>query len=314
MSASDNLRRAKKEKNDEFYTQLKDIEYELQHYAEQFRGKTVYCNCDDPQKSNFFKYFSDNFEKLGLKRLIASCHKNNDEREGLSNKAVWAEYDGTTTEWHAFDGDGDFRSAESIELLKQADIVVTNPPFSLFREFVAQMIEHDKRFLIIGSLNAITYKDIFPLIKHDRLRLGYNTVKEFLLPNEIKANSNIHVSENTQKFGNMLWYTNLETSKRYENIILSKRYAPENYPIYENYDAINIDKVADIPSDYDGVMGVPITFLMKHNQEQFEIIGCMTTTKITKHNFGFPYVNGEKKYARILIRNKKPTKPQTNDE
>ncbi len=273
--ANANLTQAKKAKNDEFYTQLSDIERELSHYKEHFRGKTVLCNCDDPRISNFFHYFAYNFEHLGLKRLITTCYKNQDAdlfSTHNSEQAIWLEYLGDKNGdripspdeigIHYFKGDGDFRSAECIELLKQADIVVTNPPFSLFREYVAQLIEYDKKFLIIGSKNAITYKEIFPLLKDNRIWIGINGVKTFLKP-----------EGNIQNFGNIGWYTNLEHSKRNEGIILYKQFVPELYPTYDNYNAINVDKVSDIPCDYDGVMGVPITFLDKYNPNQFEIIG-----------------------------------------
>ena len=273
--ASANLNQAKKAKNDEFYTQLADIERELSHYKEHFRGKTVLCNCDDPRVSNFFHYFAYNFEHLGLKRLITTCYKSQDADlfgSHDSEQAVWLEYFGDKNGdkipnpneigIHYFKGDGDFRSAECIELLKQADIVVTNPPFSLFREYVAQLIEYKKKFLIIGSKNAITYKEIFPLLKDNEMWIGINGVKTFLKP-----------GGEEQNFGNIGWYTNLVHKRRNEEIVLYKQYAPDSYPKYDNYDAINVDKVSDIPCDYDGAMGVPITFLDKYNPKQFEIIG-----------------------------------------
>lgn len=299
-----NLHQAKKAKNDEFYTRLEDINAELSHYREHFRGKTVLCNCDDPRISNFFIYFAYNFERLGLKRLITTCYKNQDAdlfSTNSSEQAIWLEYLGdkngdripTPDEIgvHYFKGDGDFRSAECIELLKQADIVVTNPPFSLFREYVAQLIEYDKKFLIIGSKNAITYKEIFPLLKDNKMWIGVRNVTTFLKPGGEK-----------QTFGNIGWYTNLEHSKRNEEIVMYKTYSPDEYPKYDNYDAIEVAKVSDIPCDYSGVMGVPITFLDKYNPNQFEIVGQMANANVDDYNFGYPFVMGVRKYARILIR------------
>lgn len=293
MSKNGNLHKAKSDKNDEFYTQLKDIENELRHYKQHFKNKVVYCNCDDPQVSNFFKYFSLNFEHLGLKKLITSCYRNEDANkrtEGTSETAVWLEYTGEhgggsmpTVEnigVHAFEGDGDFRSGETLDLLKEADIVVSNPPFSLFREYVAQLMEHDKKFVILGSMNAMTYKEIFPLLKNNEMWLGNkNGQMEFELPDEAEMKSSAYISRNgkkVQKFGNISWYTNLDIAKRHEDVILFRNYDPKTYPMYDNYNAINIDKVADIPMDYGGVMGVPITFLDKYNPEQFEVIGLTT--------------------------------------
>lgn len=299
-----NLHQAKKAKNDEFYTRLEDINAELSHYREHFRGKTVLCNCDDPRISNFFIYFAYNFEHLGLKRLITTCYKNQDAdlfSTNSSEQAIWLEYLGdkngdripTPDEIgvHYFKGDGDFRSAECIELLKQADIIVTNPPFSLFREYVAQLIEYDKKFLIIGSKNAITYKEIFPLLKDNKMWIGVRNVTTFLKPDGEK-----------QTFGNIGWYTNLEHSKRNEEIVMYKTYSPDEYPKYDNYDAIEVAKVSDIPCDYSGAMGVPITFLDKYNPNQFEIVGQMANTNVDDYNFGYPFVMGVRKYARILIR------------
>ncbi len=306
-SLNKNLHKAKNAKKDEFYTQLADIEKELRHYKEHFRGKTVLCNCDDPRISNFFKYFSLNFEALGLKRLITTCYKNQNPdifSQHQSEQAVWLEYLGDKNDNRVPDpeeigirplsGDGDFRSPEVVELLKQADIVVTNPPFSLFREYVAQLIEYNKKFLIIGNINAITYKEIFKLIKDNKLWLGYNCVRHFYIPGET-------LYESARSY----WYTNLDIKKRHEDIILYKKYTPEEYPKYDNYDAINVDNAEKIPMDYPGAMGVPITFLDKYNPEQFEILGQMVTTTIDEFNFGYPYINGKRIYARIIIRNKR---------
>lgn len=289
--ANKTLSEAKRAKKDEFYTQLTDIEKELGHYREHFQGKTVLCNCDDPKVSNFFVYFVRNFKELGLKRLITTCYKNNQPdlfSQNNCEQAVWLDYQGgddnnpdvtkVAATARPLNGNGDFRSAECKELLKQADIVVTNPPFSLFREYVAQLIEYDKKFLIIGSYNAITYKEIFPLIKENKLWLGYGFHAGnayFKIPEESQNNYAIGVYDEKTglvKFRNCTWFTNLEHSKRAEWLDLYKKYNPEEYPKYDNYDAINVDKTADIPMDYNGVMGVPITFLDKYCPEQFEIV------------------------------------------
>lgn len=304
--------KAKEAKKDEFYTQLEDINNELRHYREHFRGKTVLCNCDDPRVSNFFTYFAYNFEFLGLKKLITTCYKNQDIElfsDNSAEKAVYLIYEGDKNGdhipnadeigVHPLKGDGDFRSAECIELLKEADIVVTNPPFSLFREYVAQLIEYDKKFLIIGHQNAITYKEIFPLIQSDRLWLGYGFkggAGHFISNYEDKATATDH-REGMIRVSGVHWFTNLEIKKRHENIILYKSYNPESYPKYDNYDAINVDKTSDIPYDYNGVMGVPITFLDKYNPTQFEIV------KFRKGNDDKDLsVDGKCPYFRILIR------------
>ena len=290
--ATKTLTDAKKNKNDEFYTQSADIEKELAHYKEHFAGKTVLCNCDDPRVSNFFKFFALKFDEFKLKRLITTCYKNQDVdlfSQNNCEKAVWIDYRGnpadktntdfSTIEVKNLDGDGDFRSAECVELLKQADIVVTNPPFSLFREYVAQLVEYDKKFIIIGNKNAITYKEIFPLIKENKLWTGYRGFSGgmwFVSDYEGKTEKVI----DGQKLINVpsIWFTNLDIKKRHEELVLYKHYTPEEYPKYDNYDAINVDKVSDIPCDYfpsencSGNMGVPITFLDKYNPEQFEIV------------------------------------------
>ena len=290
--ANKNLNAAKEAKKDEFYTQLEDINNELRHYREHFRGKTVLCNCDDPRVSNFFTYFAYNFEFLGLKRLITTCYKNQDMDLFSQNKceqAIYLIYDGDKNGnnipdpeeigIHPLKGDGDFRSKECIELLKQADIVVTNPPFSLFREYVAQLMKYEKKFLIIGNVNTATTKDIFPLFINNKIWLGYgfNAGNAFFrIPEEEKPNYAAGVyNEETGlvKFRNCHWFTNLDHQKRHEDIILYKHYTPEEYPHYVNYDAIEVSKTADIPCDYDGAMGVPITFLDKYNPDQFEILG-----------------------------------------
>ena len=299
MSLNENLRRARRKRNDEFYTQLPDIEKELRHYSGHFRGKVVYCNCDDPRVSKFFHYFSYNFERLGLKKLITACYRNQDRdmfSRHDSERAIWLEYAGNSKGGRVpdvgdvgireFQGDGDFRSAECIELLKQADIVVTNPPFSLFRQYVAQLVKYGKKFLIVGSQNAVTYKEIFPLIKDDTMWLGVTPKGQDMLfdvpdgyAQELvataKEGSAYRVVEGVVKgrLGNAAWFTNLDHAKRHEELILYKRYSAEEYPAYDNYDAVNVDRVAEIPMDWDGAMGVPVTFLDKHNPEQFEILG-----------------------------------------
>lgn len=329
-SLKENLAKAKINKNDEFYTRLSDIENELKHYKPHFKDKVVYCNCDDPRVSNFFIYFSYNFEHLGLKKLITTCYKNQNAdlfSTNQSEQAVYLEYTGDKNGNMKPDAeeigvkplktDGDFRSAESIELLKQADIVVTNPPFSLFREYVAQLIEHDKKFLIIGDQNAITYKDIFKQIKENKIWTGVNNggTKWFEVPIHytIKTESRKKIENGKQYFskGSIFWFTNLDIAKRHEDLIIYKKYSPKEYPNYDNYNAINLDKVADIPIDYTGVMGVPITFIDKYNPNQFELLGIMNTGEENKGiryegtPHGRPIINGVEKYLRILIKNKK---------
>lgn len=293
--ANKNLNAAKEAKKDEFYTQLEDINNELRHYREHFRGKTVLCNCDDPRVSNFFTYFAYNFEFLGLKRLITTCYKNQDMdlfSQNKSEQAIYLIYDGDKNGnnipdpeeigIHPLKGDGDFRSHECIELLKQADIVVTNPPFSLFREYVAQLMEYDKKFLIIGNVNTATTKELFPLIMQNKVWLGYGFrggAAHFISKYEDTATAGDH-REGMIRVSGVHWFTNLETKKRHEDIILYKHFSNEEYQRYDNYDAINVNKTEDIPYDYDGVMGVPVTFLDKWNPNQFEIIG------ITKSWFG----------------------------
>lgn len=297
-----NLHNAKKAKNDEFYTQLSDIEKEMAHYKDFFKGKIVYCNCDDARDSNFFKFFANNFESLGLKKLISTGYKEN----GKGTKLVYEGdkngnfmVDDSEIAITELEGNGDFRSEECIELLKECDVVVTNPPFSLFREYVAQLMKYGKKFLIIGSMNAITYKEIFPYIKNNELWLGMNWVKDFVQPNgEVK------------KFGNICWYTNIGHSRRNTELDLYRKYNETNYPKYDNYDAIEVSRVENIPMDYDRVMGVPITFLDKYCPTQFEIVGATEsegkgfsnglfdeTFKITQ-----PLVNGNRIYKRLFIK------------
>lgn len=286
--ANNNLNAAKAAKKDEFYTQLEDINNELRHYREHFRGKTVLCNCDDPRISNFFKYFAYNFEFLGLKRLITTCYKNQDAdlfSKHQSEKAVYLIYEGDKNGnnipdpeeigIHPLKGDGDFRSRECVELLKQADIVVTNPPFSLFREYVAQLIEYDKKFLIIGHQRALQYKEIVPYVMDNKIWLGYGFkggAAHFISAYDDVATAGDH-REGMIRVSGVVWFTNLETKKRQEKLILYKTYTPNDYQKYDNYNAINVDKTDEIPIEYDGVMGVPITFMDKYNPEQFEILG-----------------------------------------
>jgi adenine-specific methyltransferase EcoRI-like protein len=284
---------AKKAKKDEFYTQLSDIERELRHYKPHFKDKVVYCNCDDPRVSNFFHYFSYNFEKLGLRKLITTCYKSDDAgvfSRNDSEQAIYLEYEGDKDGNNVPDpeeigikpleGDGDFRSTETIELLKQADIVVTNPPFSLFREYVGQLVEYDKKFLIIGNQNATNYKEIFPLIKNNKIWYGPSIQsgdREFGVPDSYPLTAaSSRIDEDGRKYirvKGVRWFTNLEYPQRHEDLILYKEYNPDEYPTYDNYDAIEVSATKEIPVDYDGAMGVPITFLDKHNPDQFEILG-----------------------------------------
>ena len=360
MAGNKSLHSASKAKQDEFYTQLNDIENELKHYRKHFNGKVVFCNCDDPYESNFFKYFAMNFNQLGLKKLIATCYVDSavantqislfdedlpkEKKTSVPHKIVITEVtdlngDGAINLADVeyllqndknvltrLNGSGDFRSVECVTLLKEADIIVTNPPFSLFREYVTQLMTYEKKFLIIGNQNAITYKEIFKLIKENKIWLGFKSghtlfevpssysIPDFYDKNDkSKLRSNGYIVDKNGKLwrnlGNICWFTNLDHSKRHEELDLYKHYTPEEYPKYDNYDAIEVSKVADIPFDYDGVMGVPITFLDKYNPEQFEIIdinphfftivtmGLPKPKQLTLHNVG-----QKDPYARILIR------------
>lgn len=372
-----NLNAAAKAKKDEFYTQLTDIEKEMRYYRKHFKGKTVFCNCDDPFESNFFKYFVLNFNRLGLKKLIATCYATSpivgqqlslfdvlggdEEQRNKPYKAVVTKvYDVTgdggvdmfdvaelfkshENELVELQGDGDFRSKECLALLDESDIVVTNPPFSLFREYVSVLMEHDKNFIIIGNVNAITYKEFFPLLRDNKIWIGasiHSGDRAFYVPDDYPLNAaGCGVDEDGRRFirvKGVRWYTNLDLKQRHEELILVKRYSPEVYPHYENFDAINVDKTVDIPCDYDGIMGVPITFMDKYSPDQFEIIGLGIA------NLGLsagvqPYKPEHKEYrkevqrkgavdgdlymldddghpvvpyARILIRNKHPEQPK----
>ena len=374
MAKNKSLNEAGKGKKDGFYRQLTDIEKEMRYYRKHFKDKTVLCNCDDPFESNFFKFFALNFNRLGLKKLIATCYYSSpiagqqlqysfdsngqmtfgyeDKRaeEGKNKrpyKAVVTQvYDkmgdggvdmldvaelfrSGENELVELEGNGDFRSQECLDLLDEADLIVTNPPFSLFREYVGILIEHKKKFLIIGNQNAITYKEIFHLMMQDQLWLGATAPKEFVVPFNSDDRKNTYVREDgtiIAKFGNVCWFTNLDLKKRHEELILVKHYISEEYPGYDNYDAINVGKTVDIPCDYAGFMGVPITFLAKYNPDQFEIImmangNARTNTEkgvLQKVGYipndsdkgGLGVINGKREYARIIIRNKHPEPPK----
>ena len=348
MSSNRTLRDARRRKRDEFYTQLVDIENELRHYKTQFAGKTVYLNCDDPYESNFFKFFAANFNSWRLRKLLATCYSGSpisgqqlsldhidgitadsrgvsaaykieinsvadldgDGAVGLSDVELLLEQNGSVVT--PLDGNGDFRSPECVDLLSQADIVVTNPPFSLFREYVAQLMEHGKKFLVLGQQNAIGYPTIYPLIQGGKVWLGVNNggTKWFQVPDDydIATESRKKIVDGTKFFsmGSVNWFTNLDHPKRHEKIPLYRRYNPTDFPHYDNYDAINVDRVLHIPEDWDGVMGVPITFLNKHNPDQFEIVDA---NDISERRGVYPWINdgyvgGVKKYKRIAIRRK----------
>ena len=343
--ANDNksLSKANKAKKDEFYTQLVDIENELKHYKDFFRDKTVFCNCDDPFESNFVKYFAMNFKALGLKKLIATCYATSPvmytqlslfdtpvefEAYGTGKKPYKIEITEVSDENgdgavdledfesvlkkhppQLLEGDGDFRSAECIALLRQADVVVTNPPFSLFREYVAQLMEYQKKFIIIGNVNAIGYKEIFPLIKDNKIWLGasiHSGDREFRVPDNYPLEaSGYRTDENGVNYirvKGVRWYTNIDYALRHEDLILYKTYNPKEYPKYDTYDAIEVGKTADIPMDYDGVMGVPITFLDKYNPGQFEIVGEFNHGLDGEFDFAKPIINGKLKYKRIAVK------------
>lgn len=344
---------AKKNKADEFYTQMADIEAELRHYREYFRGKVVLCNCDDPYESNFFKYFAMNFNFLGLNKLIAAVYidspvagdqlplfdfTNIRNKENISKSAYKIEITniGDENADGAFDlfdvesllknnrnilsllrENGDFRSLECLELLKEADIIVTNPPFSLFREYISQLVEFDKKFLVIGNTNALTYKEIFGLIKEDKLRTGYtnfNVGMYFYVPKDWEKYHKIENGRKMVRVSTSCWFTNLEVKKHKENITLFKHYNPEYYPKYDNYDAINVDKVAEIPYDFQGLMGVPITFIDKFNPDQFEIVDALnryalfdaqgTNEKVRQLKSHTCNIKGKSTYFRVVIRRK----------
>ena len=345
---SKDLQISRQAKKDEFYTQLIDIEKELRHYKAFFKDKVVFCNCDDPYESNFFKYFAMNFNSLGLKKLIATCYATSpivytqlalfgdeipmgeepDAKKPYKieiSEVVDANEDGAVdladVEYllrnrknllTLLQGDGDFRSEECIELLKEADVVVTNPPFSLFREYVAQLIAYDKKFIIIGNQNAVTYKEIFPLIKDNKIWYGvsiHSHGRDFKVPSDYPLDAyEFRTDEQGNKYINVKgvrWFTNIDYEQRHEDFILFRQYTPEEYPCYDSYDAINVDKTADIPCDYFGIMGVPISFLDKYSPEQFEIIGLDRYTVPKEFLVGGRLaIGGKPKYARILIHRK----------
>lgn len=356
MGDNTNLHRAGKNKQDEFYTQLEDIENELKHYKAHFKEKVIFCNCDDPYESNFFKYFAMNFNAFGLKKLIATCYatspiayrqlaldgEDDVQLHGPAKRAYKIEI--TVVEDYNCDGaidladveyllrneknrlsylqgDGDFRSEECLELLKQADIVITNPPFSLFREYVAQLIEYNKKFIIIGNQNAITYKELFPLLKDNKMWLGLSmngSNRYFQVPDNYPLTEKTGKIENGKKYAfvkSVVWFTNMEHNVRNEKIILFRTYNEADYPKYDNYDAINVNRVADIPCDYDGLMGVPITFMHKYNPEQFEIIDALnryalldiqgTNEKVQAMKSHTCNINGVPTYFRIILKRKK---------
>ncbi len=325
------LSNARATKQDEFYTQLVDIENELKHYQNHFSDKTVLCNCDDPRISSFFHYFSYNFERLKLKKLIATCYKNQQMDLFSRNKsecAIYLEYNGDKNQnkvpdpkeigIHYFKKDGDFRSDECIEILKRADIVVTNPPFSLFREYVAQLIKYKKHFLIIGNQNAIATREIFPLIKDNKMWLGesiHSGDREFGVPDNYTLNAaGFRIDGDGRKFirvKGVRWFTNIDYKERHKDLILYKKYNKTEYPKYDNYNAININKTKEIPMDYDGIMGVPITFVDKYNPEQFEIIDLINRyslldgpTPTTKGKY-LTELGDKRKYSRIIIKHKR---------
>lgn len=345
MAGNSNLHSSRADKADEFYTQLSLIESELKHYKEHFKGKVVLCNCDDPFESNFFKYFAINFNSLGLKKLIATCYATSpivytqldlfgtetvvstEETEKKPYKIEITEVtdenqDGRTdladveyllrnrkNALTLLEGDGDFRSPECVELLKQADIVVTNPPFSLFREYMAQLMEYKKAFLIVGNQNATGYKEIFPLIRDNIVWLGYNNGHFwFAVPDTYEEKkTDFKIDENGQKWrrmGNICFFTNLDIDKRHEDMTLFRTYSPEAYPKYDNYDAINVNRTLDIPCDYYGVMGVPITFMQYYNPEQFEIVGDSRYHDGQDFSDDINFINGKGLYRRILIKRK----------
>jgi hypothetical protein len=307
-----NLHSSRNAKADEFYTQISFIENELKHYKHYFAGKTVFCNCDDPEWSNFWNYFRLNFYELGLKKLISTHYEeekpsyrmdivsnDNGEQCGIPDYVITP-----------LKQNGDFRSPECVEILKEADVVITNPPFSLFREYVAQLMEYEKDFIIVGNQNAITYREILPLIMANKIWLGYNSGHFwFRVPDYYEEKkTDFKIDENGVKWrrmGNICWFTNIDIEKRHEEMILYHNYTPEKYPKYDNYDAIEVSRTAEIPCDYYGVMGVPITFMDKHNPEQFEILGDSRYHDGQTFSDDINVINGKTLYRRLLIRRKR---------
>lgn len=352
--ANKNLNAAKVAKKDEFYTQLSDIERELQHYWQHFKGKTILCNCDDPYESNFFKYFALRFNQLGLKKLICTCYNGSPVQgkelilhfDGFDDEPTKVAYKVEITEVKDINGDGavdlsdvryllqndknvmsvletgDFRSRECIELLQEADVVVTNPPFSLFREYIGQLMEYNKKFIIIGNMNSVTYKDVFPLIKNNRIWYGPSITggdRKFNVPNDYPLSAATCGIDDEGKcyirVKGVRWFTNLDHKKRHEEFDFICHYSEEEYPKYDNYNMVKVSRTQDIPCDYDGIMGVPISFLDKYNPEQFEIIGLTgNDPELEKYRvrgytkYDRPYFKGERKYPVLIIRNKSPKK------
>lgn len=307
--ASKTLNIAKKDKFDEFYTKLTDIENELMHYKKHFKNKIVFCNCDDPKTSNFYFYFANNFEKLGLKKLISTHFTNSTPSYKLEIVKDNKTGNKISTKI-AFKQNGDFRSNEVIECLKEADIVVTNPPFSLLREYIKQLFDYDKKFLIVANINLITCKEIFPLIKDNKMWLGYKSgSQEFIVPdNYNRNNAYIENGQKLAKFGNICWLTNLDIDKRHESLPLYKIYNEADYLKYDDYHAIEVSKVVEIPRDYDGIMGVPITFLYKYNPKQFKIINLDRYIDDSPHYGKRFNINGKETYARIMIKHARRSK------
>lgn len=301
---------SKSQKQDEFYTQLPDIEKELKYYRQHFKGKVVFCNCDDPESSNFWVYFRENFSFLGLKKLISTHYEEGKQSYKLELVGPWQEngmilFDNFVQS--NLQGDGDFRSAECVEILKEADIVVTNPPFSLFREYMAQLMEYGKSFLILGNLNSATCKEVFPLVKANKVWLGCNSGHVwFKVPQTYESKAtDFSLDEYGQKWrrmGNIGWYTNLDHHKRHDEMILFRKYDPDQFPTYDGYEAINIDKTKDIPADYDGKMGVPITFLSQYNPSQFELLGIDRYIEDNPNKGKRFRIGGKEVYARLIIR------------
>lgn len=338
INRNQDFRAAQKRKRDEFYTSFRDIELEMQHYEGQFSGKTVYCNCDDPRESNFSRYFADNFEQLGLKRLITTCYRSQNSSlfsRGDSNQAVYLDYNGSTRKGVCSNfeglikpliGDGDFRSKESIELLQNSDVIVTNPPFSLLREYIAQLFEYGKQFIILANMNAITYNSVFPYFQSGQMWYGPSIRsgdREFSVPDDYPLDAaSCRIDSNGTKYirvKGVRWFTNMNFPGRYKEMKLEKTFNPIDYPLYANFDAIDVSRTQDIPKDYPGLMGVPITFLDKYSPKQFEIVGSSKTlgvpmAKIAEKGTFVPggprfYLpNGDgtfrRMYDRIVIRNR----------
>lgn len=306
MANNNNLHNARKNKNDEFYTQISDIENELKHYKEHFKDKTIFCNCDDPEYSNFWKYYSGCFDHLGLKRLLATHFEDSKQSYMLE---MWRDENGTHSDIRTLKQNGDFRSPECIELLQQADIVVTNPPFSLFREYIEQLMEYHKKFIIIGNQNAIAYKEVFPLIKGNSIWWGYNCVRWFMVNDDYEKPTKIGLEgKRIAEGARSRWFTNLDHNKRHETLLLYKSYNPIEFPQYDNYYAINVNETDDIPTDYKGVIGVPITFMDRYCPEQFELLGFTNSGEKNegiRHSnsaHGRAILNGKEVYTRLLVK------------